>query len=273
MSRNINNTFSLIGVPPVNIIDSGYVSLDSDWHTESTRSSYALLYFIEAGSGTLVESGREYVMVPGYVYFVPSKARLSYFCTDKLRKLYLHVNMIGSDGFDVFQNLHGICALKLADNEIGELISLYKKNGISDSISFRGMVYQIMGRIISMYPEDGLVCPLYSPMVRDAMEYIQNNLSISLTLAQVADSIYASQNTLRKRFKSEVNMTIGQYIDDLVFYRAEFLLTKTDCSIREISELLGFCDQFYFSRRFSVRYGRAPLQYRKLSKQYKEDKS
>ena len=43
------------------------------------------------------------------------------------------------------------------------------------------------------------------------------------------------------------------------------LLRRTDLSIQQISDRLGFCDPCYFSRRFHKRYGLSPKQYRKHS--------
>ena len=56
---------------------------------------------------------------------------------------------------------------------------------------------------------------------------------------------------------------MGAYIDDLVMYSAQRRLLHTDLSVNEVSETLGFCDQFYFSRYFKRRCGESPLKYRK----------
>ena len=38
-------------------------------------------------------------------------------------------------------------------------------------------------------------------------------------------------------------------------FKAERMLTTTNISVLKISELLGFCDPFYFSRKFKEMYG------------------
>jgi AraC-like DNA-binding protein len=47
-----------------------------------------------------------------------------------------------------------------------------------------------------------------------------------------------------------------------VLFKAEEMLIKSNLSILEISEMFGFYDQFYFSRRFKERFGISPLKYR-----------
>ena len=54
-----------------------------------------------------------------------------------------------------------------------------------------------------------------------------------------------------------------QEVPEEIFLAAERQLKQTKLSIAQISERFGFCDQFYFSRRFRARYGLSPQQYRK----------
>ena len=48
-----------------------------------------------------------------------------------------------------------------------------------------------------------------------------------------------------------------------VFIQAKKLLANEQLSIAEISTRLGFCDQFYFSRRFKQKFGETPSSFRK----------
>ena len=104
----------------------------------------------------------------------------------------------------------------------------------------------------------------YSRCVLLAIEYIKSHLSLQLGIAELAANAFVSESTLAKKFKAEVGMTIGCYIDETILFEAEQLLTKTELSVLEISERFGFCDQFYFSRRFKAKYGETPQRYRKM---------
>ena len=104
---------------------------------------------------------------------------------------------------------------------------------------------------------------MYSPVIQKTIDYIRINLSVQLTAKEIAGQLYICESTLLKKFRKEVGVTLGSYIDDLIFFNAEKMLLKTKWSINQISETLGFCDQFYFSRRFKQKYGQTPLDYRK----------
>lgn len=75
--------------------------------------------------------------------------------------------------------------------------------------------------------------------------------------------MYMSKNTLSKKFCAQMGISMGKYIDKLVFCEAEKLLTDSRMPIGEISACLGFGDRFYFSRRFKQIFEETPLQYRK----------
>ena len=87
-----------------------------------------------------------------------------------------------------------------------------------------------------------------------------------LTLKEICDALYTSKSTLSSRFRDEVGMSIGKYIDYRVMISAECDLTSSERSILEISDSLGFCDQFYFSRRFKEKHGLSPREFRKNTK-------
>jgi AraC-like DNA-binding protein len=62
--------------------------------------------------------------------------------------------------------------------------------------------------------------------------------------------------------KKYINMALGKYIDDRILAEAERLLLNTNLSIKDISDKLGFCDQFYFCRKFTFYYGVSPIKHR-----------
>lgn len=52
----------------------------------------------------------------------------------------------------------------------------------------------------------------------------------------------------------EAGMSPGKYIDNMIFLKAKQMLSDPALTIGQISRKLGFCDQFYFSRRFKENF-------------------
>ena len=75
--------------------------------------------------------------------------------------------------------------------------------------------------------------------------------------------IYGIGLATAKKILKETGVTLGKYIDDMVFIKAQELLLNNQLSIATISTFLGFCDQFYFSRWFKSMHGETPSHFRK----------
>ena len=104
----------------------------------------------------------------------------------------------------------------------------------------------------------------YGQTVKDAIEYIRGHLHAGLTVKEVAEAAFCSVSRLGENFRREMGITTAQYIEDLVMFQAQKQLVFSEKTVGEISAELGFCDQFYFSRRFQKRFALTPREYRKL---------
>ena len=95
--------------------------------------------------------------------------------------------------------------------------------------------------------------------------YIQHNLSAVLQVNELAQRRFVSKTYLERCFREEVGLSVGRYIDEQLMRMARWWLSQTSHSITAISQLLGYSDPCYFSRRFRQLMGITPLAYRKSS--------
>lgn len=93
--------------------------------------------------------------------------------------------------------------------------------------------------------------------------YIANHLSSTLRLQELADAVSISACHLSKVFKQATGQTITGYIQKVKMEKAiEYLFVDT-LSISQIATLLGFYDQYHFSKAFKAYMGLAPTAYRR----------
>lgn len=78
----------------------------------------------------------------------------------------------------------------------------------------------------------------------------------------IVEQMAQSRSALYSKFKEITGMSIGAYIADKRLARAKELLADDALSVGEISELLGFGSQRYFSTFFKERTGMSPTAYR-----------
>ncbi len=92
-----------------------------------------------------------------------------------------------------------------------------------------------------------------------AREYIEANYADSeLAIADISEKLCVNQTYLRKMFKSEMDMTLTEYITQYRMQKAKALLTSTDEKLSSIAESVGYKDVSYFSNVFKKYYGVSP---------------
>jgi len=109
-------------------------------------------------------------------------------------------------------------------------------------------------------------CDIYNPpeLVRRICSFIDQNYMTPMSLESIANSFHFNSSYLTKIFKKYTGETPLKYIIDLKINKAKYLMEKEpSLSIKEISQLVGYYDQHYFSRIFKNITGMNPSDYRK----------
>ena len=265
MVINLNYSFAR-NAKKVNlgILNAGYGELQSDWEGEVINSPYSRFYIVLEGEFYIVtDSGERFEFKKGNAYLVPSGFSYRYGCDLFMKHIYFHIQLCGFDKIDLLGDIPS--PITIPFNSIytdAELVSFTLSENFSNSFI---METELRKTLCDMLNKNGiaLIENEYSPEIKSAINYISDNLSIELGIEKIAKEIGFAQSTLTRRFKKETGMSVGEYIDNLIMFRTERALLSTSASILEISEGFGFCDQFYFSRRFKEKYGVSPREYRK----------
>ena len=244
------------------ILSGYYANLNSRWKCDERSFPFTRLYFIYNGSAILRCNGETITMTPGNMYLLPANLSLSYHCPDKMEQLFLHVKLTTPDSLDLLSTIRKICQMPCSQSLLSQLKELCNSEDYGQLLQFKTIVSQMVSDCLL---NENIPLPMkpYSQEVLQAISYMQNNLTIQLSGEQIAQAIFVSPSRLYKRFKAETGLHIGTYQDNMIIHQAALLLADRQLTLKEISQQLGFCDQYYFSRRFKAKMGTTPSNYRK----------
>ncbi|MDO5566184.1 MAG: helix-turn-helix domain-containing protein, partial [Planctomycetia bacterium] len=100
------------------------------------------------------------------------------------------------------------------------------------------------------------------PLVLQAIRFIRDNLSSSLSVDFVAKELRSSRSTLERRFRVALHRSPFDEICRCQMELAKQLLRETDLSLDLIASKTGFAETNYFVRTFKRKCKQTPLQYR-----------
>ena len=245
------------------IQEISYGFLDPAWSFSNLRAAFTRVYLPLNGIGRITVGGETMELIPKHIYVIPANLNFSCECPDSLEKIYVHANLTLPDGSDLLSGINSCIVLDDTNGRIEQARELYDKRDVVSVLRFKLLLYEIFLDAMAQPRVSPPVLSEYSKHTKDALTYIDANLRATITIDEIASALFISKLLLQKNFKSDLGKPIGQYVDERLMVKSERELLDESRTIKEISDGLGFCDQFYFSRRFSQMHdGASPRQFR-----------
>jgi len=246
----------------VRFLDGGEAHLDPSWQVKDQQPPYSRLYYIYEGALQLEWQGGTLRMEAGRLYLLPAGLSFTAHCEHTASKLYFHLQLLKPDGYDAAAELNAPAWLKPEPERMGRIREVLGDESVRAALTLKSMLTEDLLAFFKNERVGENELSHHSPMVLAAIQLIRRHLSAQLSVREVAERLYLSERALTTAFRRELGQTPGRYIDEMLFMEACRLLL-TSRPIGEISEQLGYCDQFYFSRRFRARSGKSPSAYRR----------
>jgi AraC-like DNA-binding protein len=244
------------------------------WETGRRLKDYQIVY-ISNGTGTFeTENNLKFDVTPGTVFFLfpevwhryqplPDTGWTEYWIGCSLpedNSLFIN-NIINPQNpiFTIGLNTRIIKAF----NEVFE-IGLEFSSGAMASMS--GATFFLMGLIIDAIKNKNFSGTSNEKMVQKAICILYDSVDKNTKIEQVAEILNISYSLFRKIFTEYTGIPPKQYLLKLKLSKAEDLLRFSNLSIKEISDLLGFENQNYFSKYIKQKTGIIPNEHRNSRK-------
>lgn len=102
-------------------------------------------------------------------------------------------------------------------------------------------------------------------------EFLEANIDNGeLSVGDMAEHMMMSRSALYEKCRNIVEMTPIEYLRDIRFQKAAFLLENSDTPISQIAYNTGFNDSHYFSKSFRNHFGITASEYRKQHRSTKD---
>lgn len=93
-------------------------------------------------------------------------------------------------------------------------------------------------------------------------EYVESNYIYDISMQEAAEEMGYSDAYFSKLFKQYFNQNFTAYLTEYRIKKAKELLSTTNKSIKDISQMVGYTDSNYFAKIFKRIVGEIPSKYR-----------
>ena len=175
--------------------------------------------------------------------------------------LFIHFNL----GIPFDNVTPGIYKLKLTSDqliEITQIISRLKIENIyfstKDNLKIQAFVMEVLSQLETELWDTINV----DDRVLKTLRFIEANMNEKFSNTFLAENVSMAPNSFARLFKTEMNITLHNFIQKRKIARACELFDHTNDTIEEVAYFLGYSDRYHFSRVFKSFTGVPPAKYK-----------
>jgi AraC-type DNA-binding domain-containing proteins len=261
-SASAKNTFFYVQ-------ETGYFKTQPQYFTERANLNSYLVVLTLSGKGYLKYMGKDYILLPGQIFYIDCMEYQHYKTDDQelWEILWVHFNGATSHGYyELFSKNNSPVVSLGQDSQIANiilsLIELHRKKDIrTEQLSSKLLVDMLTNLLFSAGNIDALnyMIPGY---IQKAMSFLDKNFSKKISLEELADKLAISKFYLSREFKKYSGYSPNEYLITTRITYAKELLKYSDLSVAEISEKVGIENISHFINLFKARVDLTPLAFR-----------
>jgi AraC-like DNA-binding protein len=237
----------------------------ASWYHEVYSRHYTIVMLTEGRMVYDIDDQR-FVVKKGNILIIPIGAEYRYETTQKpfYKKVSLFILGVNVSSIMEMYDLH--YAQMLRSDHVDMLCQIIHR--IDDCMKLRDecdlprMCALTFEFLISL---SQIKAPEHSRLmaIRTACSRLNSNFTSKINLTHLAHELNMNERSFQRLFKKALGVSARSFRRQCKIKEACCLLTNTSLSIKQISNRLGYCNQFYFSTEFSKITGVPPKEYRK----------
>lgn len=265
----MSNLFDfLVNYSEIDLRSYDIVQHDKNWY-ETHSKIYYDFWIITSGKVKIFINNKEHILSKNDVFFIyPDNIYHANSQTETCEFIYVRFNFkIGNNnrGLDEF-SLYGHIPSSAIDNEVKQFIDsfiAFKNMEPMSSFTLHGYFTVLLSKVIGYQLENNLNHASIATnkkiaRLQNVFEYVSNNIWQPISVVELAEMLNMNEKYFITYFKNAVGITPAKYITQVKMDKALVYIYEGKYTIKEISEMLGYSDQYTFSKAFSKMYCIAP---------------
>lgn len=145
-----------------------------------------------------------------------------------------------------------------------KLTTNIKNEILSTVLNFSGYI-NLASEVVSVLSESSETVAEKQPkLISDIEDYIKTNYRESITNSVLSKEFGFVPSYISRQFRKYKDVSPGEYLTKLRIQKAkELMLSNSELMIKEIADMVGFKDAYYFSKTFKKETGKWPTEYLK----------
>ncbi|MDF2724472.1 MAG: hypothetical protein K0Q59_4147 [Paenibacillus sp.] len=263
-------------VNPLSIVSVGRCKYALQSPLDQHCHNYFQLFFFTSGQGIFQVKGKEYRVKENDLFLI-SPGTYHGVCAESsrqpLRSMEVKFHAFDKDLTEYLQTIptQSSCdqlTIKITlQNMIDEAVNqaLHYKDVIASTMMVLLLQLVRMNHKKPTAPNDpsSIIENKESDISGQILDYIHLHYTEHLNLHDLADMFNINHAYLCQMFSEKYGVSPIQYINKLKLQRVKELLSNSDHTVTEISELVGFSSIHYMSRYFAIKENMSPLEFRR----------
>ncbi len=221
-------------------------------HTAEGGRPYYLIHYVEDGYGELSIYGKVYKVKKGQMFFIPRGCDAEYTADKQNPWKYSWISFNGTyaERLSVLKNP----VMDIYSLPFSKISEIDKYLDVKEEIALAAL-YQIFAELLSEQKT-------HNDYITQTESIIRSSYMAGITVSEISAKIGLDRRYLSRIFSERKGMSIKSYITDVRMQAAKFFLTEGK-SVALTAELVGYNDQFNFSKMFKKHFGISPSEMRK----------
>lgn len=227
-----------------------------------------VLIFCDEGKGSITIEKEVYTLTKNRLLVIPANTPHSYMADKQYPWSIFWFHFTG-ENVHLYSSIIG--KLLIEENRLGDREILFEEiyQTLEMGYSPENLEYvsSCLQYLLASFKYSNQYAKIKDLTKTDAIEksilYMKDNLNNRITLDDIAKYVNYSSSYFGALFTEKTSFSPIDYFNQLKIQKACSLLQFSDMKIKEIANLLGYYDQFHFSKSFKQEMELSPQIYRK----------